>query len=427
MFERCNNTDDDCDNKIDECVDPADPAPNCVGEIDPNTPVGTMCGNTTGECKQGTNACENGVLVCKDRVGTTDEVCNNRDDDCDNVIDEGLPKGTPCGSGIGECRTGKMVCAPDNSGGLVCQGAKGPTDEVCDGLDNDCDGKVDEGLGLGEPCGTDEGLCSKGKLECLNGHTVCSGEKGPTLETCDCQDNDCDGKIDETSSSEPICPGSAECVMCQCALPCAPSAEFTAQCPQGKAAIVDGDKCFCVGEVCKQVDCQKQTIKVKDEVQCQPDSDLVGTCLCKNNECTFRCAGVTCNNDLICDPTDGRCKQKSCLLAQFRCPEDKRCQLNDAMWECVDDPCANAKCASNEACRDGNCYKSCANVTCGAGNTCKDGTCVADHCANVNCDPGKVCNPKDGKCVTAGMCVGTGCATDRSATRSPASASRIRA
>ena len=183
----------------------------------------------------------------------------------------------------------------------------------------------------GEPCGTDEGLCSKGKLECQNGHTVCSGEKGPQLETCDCEDNDCDGKIDETSATEPICPGSAECVMCQCALPCAPTTEFSAQCPQGKAAIEDHGDCFCVGEQCRQLDCQKQTIKVSDDVQCAPDSDLVGTCLCKNNECTFRCAGVTCENNLICDPTDGRCKQRSCLLPQFRCADGKRCQLSDEL------------------------------------------------------------------------------------------------
>jgi len=93
------------------------------------------------------------------------ERCDGVDNDDDNDVDEDWPKlGEACGegAGVGECVAGEFVCAEDGSG-VVCVGAVGPTDEVCDGKDNDCDGTDDNG----------------------------------PKETCDAEDNDCDGLVDE--------------------------------------------------------------------------------------------------------------------------------------------------------------------------------------------------------------------------------------
>jgi hypothetical protein len=87
------------------------------------------------------------------------ERCNGRDDDCDGEIDEHFSVGAPCGTGVGTCRvTALVACQPDGSSGCPAV-ADEPSVETCNGLDDDCDGVLDEdfdGDGDGAPaCGGD--------------------------------------------------------------------------------------------------------------------------------------------------------------------------------------------------------------------------------------------------------------------------------
>jgi Putative metal-binding motif len=148
------------------------------------------------------------------------EICDGVDNDCDDTVDEGVS--TPYyrdsdGDGFGDAAVAKDACEKpegyvpnandcDDTSGQAYPGNV----EICDSIDNDCDGETDEDV-----AGTyyaDSDLDGYG--DATTATTACSQPSGYTtddtdcddttarsfpgnLEVCDEIDNDCDGVVDE--------------------------------------------------------------------------------------------------------------------------------------------------------------------------------------------------------------------------------------
>ena len=152
------------------------------------------CGVATGECSTGNRTCDayGQWGACVGEIVGSEEVCDGLDNDCDGSVDETLARA--CGSDVGECEDGTQTCDLGSWG--VCTGGTAPAAEACDALDNDCDGAADEDLI--EACGSDVGECDLGERTCFAGTwSACAGQTGPSGEICDSLDNDCDGSADE--------------------------------------------------------------------------------------------------------------------------------------------------------------------------------------------------------------------------------------
>ncbi|MFH1725407.1 MAG: NosD domain-containing protein [Elusimicrobiota bacterium] len=147
-------------------------------------------------------------------TGTETAGCPGQGFDCDDA-DPAIIPGTVIvtdvfGSGdTGECRTRLERCDGGAGELALTQNPIGPADEICDGLDNDCDASTDEELGTAT-CGL--GVCLHTIDNCAEGAPqTCDPLQGASSERCDdTLDNDCDGEVNEICPGPPQDPGRPE-------------------------------------------------------------------------------------------------------------------------------------------------------------------------------------------------------------------------
>ncbi len=200
------------------CVSPVDPSPevcdgldnDCDGYTDEDFNLGEPC-EGVGQCGSGVFQCnpyDNTEAICSTDIGGSEypnlpELCDGLDNNCNGEPDENFPVGVPCW--VGGCM-GTWQCHPRDGSRVICDippWLEAPP-ERCNGVDDDCDGSIDEDFGVGEPC-EGVGECGLGVWECDpedDSKRICSTDIGGSqyagqVERCDALDNDCDEDVDE--------------------------------------------------------------------------------------------------------------------------------------------------------------------------------------------------------------------------------------
>ena len=214
----------------------------------------------------------------------------------------------PCDTGqLGACSVGHTDCAGEGET-PVCRPVVQKGAEICDNVDNDCDGQIDNADGLcpdpGKPIcfqGTCVGTCVNGEFPCPvglrcddSGHCA-----DPSCATASCKPGTaCRNGTCVDPCTGVVCPGSKQCELGQCVDPCA-------------------------------------------GVQCSADR------VCEKGLCLSNCSCRGCETGLTC-AADGRCVDPAC--ANKTCMDGLVCKLGN----CVD-PCVGVICPGNGTCSKGTC------------------------------------------------------------------------
>ncbi|MGC4095355.1 MAG: hypothetical protein QM756_47005 [Polyangiaceae bacterium] len=300
---------------------------------------------------------------------------------------------------------------------------EGANDSTWFGNDGDFNDKVFRITGVSCPgggvaCDTGQpGVCAPGLTECQTGGTLtCRPQVTKSDETCDGLDNDCDGTVDDGE----LCPTDEVCDKGRCVKKCG---EVLFNCTNSEVCNAAG---YCVDAKCSDVTCTSGLQCINGECKAPCDGVACPTpTVCRVGRCVDPCAGVTCEAGRVCDKgvcvlgcdcaacgtglecaASGLCVGTGC--ANQTCAAGTECKAG----QCVD-ACLSAKCPSGQKCSAAACVDACTGVTCPTGQKCVSGSC-ADACSDVSCGPGLKCVPgtdSKGSCVDA--CLGVDCGTGK--------------
>ena len=393
--EICDGVDNNCNGKIDgeeiscECK---------AGEIQ-------SCGSSnTTPCKFGSRSCANGKWgLCFGAIEPVVESCDGKDNDCSGTDDDNLTAPT-CARQAGVCDGTRQRCG-GASGWLACTVADygsnyQATENLCDGLDNDCDDQTDENL-TGALCPLQQGVCAGSRQQCgdSSGWLVCGpGNYGLNYQSAetscnDNRDNDCDSKTDCTDED---CFNSTACCGDD-------NIRGTEQCDDG---IKNGQACTAAYDSsCTYCSAQCQSVTVRGPY-CGDNNTNRPNEQCDNGSQN----GVVCvaGYGQTCNYCAGDCSQLITVTGP-RCG-DTKCDLNNNECSSCSGDCGSRECCNNNTCEA-------ADTACSAGSndkdSCPDNPCYEPACTNGACGRTPVAvYTADEACHDDAGCAGGECRCD---------------
>ncbi len=244
------------------------------------------------------------------------------------------------------------------------------TYDACNGLDDDRDGRTDEGSAVAAPC--------EGETRCVRGRCL----SGCSNEVCNGRDDDCDEAIDEALDVDGDGDGVSAC-----------PAGATPDCDDMNPAVHPSNPSTGIeaaAEICNGID---------DDCSGATPEDVVGICpggVCQRlpgavapqcfdpDDCRIR----PCDAPEVCDAVTNRCSAPplDCRMLAMDCPSPLVCDANDGSCDPPPLGAIGAPCTGDAQCESGLCFRRASLGLSGAG-----GVCGRACCDQMDCEPGQRC------------------------------------